>query len=143
MAFSPFWEDLPIPIVISSPKIGKSKIGKYRTHSTHAYSFASDHTHSDPKGWGVGGGGGAYNTCIFIFLFWPHPHLTQKGGGMCLKYPLDPPMKHVFSEYAKAITTSLIPLLTNFPVIYAFIIGFSFTVWTKTRPLLAHEIKIR
>ena len=25
-------------------------------------------------------------------------------------------------------------LVTNFPVFYAFIIGFSFTVWTKMRP---------
>ena len=29
-------------------------------------------------------------------------------------------------------------LVTNFPEIYTFIIGFSFTVWTKMRPLLAH-----
>ena len=44
----------------------------------------------------------------------------------------------VFSECTVAITTSLIPLVTNFPEIYAFIIGFSFTMWTKMRPLLAH-----
>ena len=29
------------------------------------------------------------------------------------------------------VATSLIPLVTNFPEICAFIIGFSFTVWTK------------
>ena len=29
------------------------------------------------------------------------------------------------------VATSLIPLVTNFPGICAFIIGFSFTVWTK------------
>ena len=29
------------------------------------------------------------------------------------------------------IATSLIPLVTNFPEISAFILGFSFTVWTK------------
>ena len=29
------------------------------------------------------------------------------------------------------VATSLIPLVTNFPEIFAFIIGFSFTVWTK------------
>ena len=44
----------------------------------------------------------------------------------------------VFSEYAEAITTSLIPLVTNFPEICAFINGYSFTEWTKMRPLLAH-----
>ena len=38
----------------------------------------------------------------------------------------------VFSECTEAIATSLaIPLVTNFPVICAFIIGFSFTVLTK------------
>ena len=36
-----------------------------------------------------------------------------------------------FSECIEAIATSLIPLVTNFPEICAFIIGFSFTVWTK------------
>ena len=29
------------------------------------------------------------------------------------------------------VATSLIPLVNNFPEIFAFIIGFSFTVWTK------------
>ena len=29
------------------------------------------------------------------------------------------------------VATSLIPLVTNFPEICAFIIGFSFSVWTK------------
>ena len=30
------------------------------------------------------------------------------------------------------VTTLLVPLVTNFPEICAFIIGFSFTVWTKS-----------
>ena len=46
--------------------------------------------------------------------------------------------RRVFSECTEAIATSLIPLVTNFPEICAFIIVFSFTVWTKMRPLLAH-----
>ena len=37
----------------------------------------------------------------------------------------------VLSECIEAVATSLIPLVTNFPEICAFIIGFSFTVWTK------------
>ena len=37
----------------------------------------------------------------------------------------------VFSECTEAVATSLIPLVTNFPGICAFIIGFSSTVWTK------------
>ena len=38
----------------------------------------------------------------------------------------------VFSECTEAVATSLIYHIdTNFPEIYAFIIGFSFTVWTK------------
>ena len=44
----------------------------------------------------------------------------------------------VFSEDTETNAMSLIPLDTNFPEIFAFIIGFSFTVWTKMRPLLAH-----
>ena len=32
--------------------------------------------------------------------------------------------------------TSLIQLVTNYPEIYAFIIGFSFTVWTKKKALV-------
>ena len=44
----------------------------------------------------------------------------------------------VFSECREATAASLIPLVTNFPEICAFIIGFSFTVWAKIRPLLAH-----
>ena len=44
----------------------------------------------------------------------------------------------VFSEDTETNAMSLIPLDTNFPEISAFIIGFSFTVWTKMRPLLAH-----
>ena len=37
----------------------------------------------------------------------------------------------VFSECNEAVATSLISLVTNFPGICAFIIGFSSTVWTK------------
>ena len=37
----------------------------------------------------------------------------------------------VSSECTEAVTTSLITLVSNFPGICAFIIGFSFTVWTK------------
>ena len=58
--------------------------------------------------------------------------------------------RRVFSECTEAVGTSLIPLVTNFPEICAFIIGFCFTVWTKMRPLmrpltgsLADEIKRR
>ena len=40
----------------------------------------------------------------------------------------------VFSECTEAVATSLIPLVTNFPEICAFIIGFSFTIWTKWGP---------
>ena len=36
--------------------------------------------------------------------------------------------RRVFSECTEAVATSLIPLVTNFPEIFAFIIGFSFTV---------------
>ena len=39
--------------------------------------------------------------------------------------------RRFFSECAEAVTTSLIPLVTNFSEICAFIIDFSFTVWTK------------
>ena len=39
--------------------------------------------------------------------------------------------RRVFSECTEAIATLLIPQVTNFPEICAFIIGFSFTVWTK------------
>ena len=46
--------------------------------------------------------------------------------------------RRVFSEYTEVNATSFIPLDTILPEICAFIIGFSFTVWTKTRPLLAH-----
>ena len=40
------------------------------------------------------------------------------------------------------IVTSLIPLVTNFPEIWPYIIGFSFTVWTKMRTLLAHYLMV-
>ena len=46
--------------------------------------------------------------------------------------------RQVFSECTETIATSHKPLDTNFSDICAFIIGFSFTVWTKMRPLLAH-----
>ena len=39
--------------------------------------------------------------------------------------------RRVFSECTEAVPTSLIPLVTNFPEICAFIIGYSSTVWTK------------
>ena len=39
--------------------------------------------------------------------------------------------RRVFSEYTEAVATSLIPHSYQFPEICAFIIGFSFTVWTK------------
>ena len=45
--------------------------------------------------------------------------------------------RRVFSEYTEAVKKSLIPIDTNFPEICAFIIGFSFTVWTKMRLLMA------
>ena len=43
--------------------------------------------------------------------------------------------RRVFSVYTEANATSLIPLDTILPEIYSFIIGFSFTVWTKMRLL--------
>ena len=39
--------------------------------------------------------------------------------------------RRVFSECTEAVATSLIPHSYNFPEIFAFLIGFSFTVWTK------------
>ena len=45
--------------------------------------------------------------------------------------------KRAFSECTEAITISLIPLESILPEEYAFIIGFSCTVWTKMRYLLA------
>ena len=45
--------------------------------------------------------------------------------------------KRVLSEYTEAITTSLIPLETILPEVWAFMIGFSCTVWTEMRSLLA------
>ena len=45
----------------------------------------------------------------------------------------------VYSECTEVSATSLVPLvIINFPEICAFMIDFSFTVWTKMRPLLAH-----
>ena len=46
--------------------------------------------------------------------------------------------RRVFSECTEAIATSLIPLVTNFPEICAFISGFNFTGWTKMRLMLTH-----
>ena len=39
--------------------------------------------------------------------------------------------RRVFSECTEAVATSLVPVVTYFPEICAFIISFSFTVWTK------------
>ena len=44
----------------------------------------------------------------------------------------------VFSEYTEVNATSLISLDTILTEICAFIFGFSFTVWTNMRPVLAH-----
>ena len=46
---------------------------------------------------------------------------------------------NLFSECTEAIATSIILLVTSFPEIFVFMIGFSFTVWTKMMPLLAHN----
>ena len=46
--------------------------------------------------------------------------------------------RRVFLECTEAIATSLIPLVTSFPEICAFIIDFRYTVWTKMRFLRAH-----
>ena len=43
--------------------------------------------------------------------------------------------RRVFSEYTEVNATSIIPLDNILPEIYAFIIGFSCTVWTKMRSL--------
>ena len=43
--------------------------------------------------------------------------------------------RRVFSECTEAIAISLIPLDIILPEICAFIIGFSYTVWTKMRSL--------
>ena len=43
--------------------------------------------------------------------------------------------RRFFSECTEANATSLIPLDTILPEICAFIIGFSYTVWTKMRSL--------
>ena len=40
--------------------------------------------------------------------------------------------RRVFSECTEAVATSLIPHSYHFPEIFAFMIGFSFTVWTKS-----------
>ena len=47
-------------------------------------------------------------------------------------------LRFIHPERTEVVATSLIPLVNNFPEISAFIIGFSFTVLTKMRPLLAH-----
>ena len=39
--------------------------------------------------------------------------------------------RRFFSECTEAVTTSLIPHSYHFPENFAFMIGFSFTVWTK------------
>ena len=50
--------------------------------------------------------------------------------------------RRVFSECTETIATSLIPQVTNFPEIWPLIIGFSFTVWTKMRPVPAHFLMV-
>ena len=50
--------------------------------------------------------------------------------------------RRVFSECTEAVATSLIPLFTDFTEIFVFIIGFSFTVWTNMRLLLAHKLMV-
>ena len=47
-------------------------------------------------------------------------------------------LQTVFSEYTEVITTSLVPQLFILPVICAFVIGFSCTVWTIMRSLAGH-----
>ena len=48
----------------------------------------------------------------------------------------------VISECTEAVATSLIPLVTNFHGICASIIGFSFTVWTKSlRKFYGNELE--
>ena len=51
--------------------------------------------------------------------------------------------RRVFSECIEAVATSLIPLVSNFPEICALIIGFSFTVRTKMRPLAGSSDEIK
>ena len=70
----------------------------------------------------------------YISLF----HLLVNGFSVIIIIIIIIFFRRVFSKYTEAIATSLVPLVTNFPEICAFIIGFSFTVWTKIRPLLAH-----
>ena len=45
---------------------------------------------------------------------------------------------HLLVNVFSIIIIIIIPIVTNFPKICAFIIVFSFTVWTKMRPLLDH-----
>ena len=45
--------------------------------------------------------------------------------------------RQVFSESTEAITTSFIPLVTNFSEICAFIVGFSWNMWTTMTSLRA------
>ena len=65
-------------------------------------------------------------------------HLLVKGFSVIIIIIIINFFRVFFSECTEAIATSLIPLVTNFPEICDFIIGFSFTEWTKMRPLLAH-----
>ena len=44
--------------------------------------------------------------------------------------------RQISSEHTEAFATSPMPLATNIPEICVFMIGFSFTVWTRMRPLL-------
>ena len=47
--------------------------------------------------------------------------------------------RRVFSEFNEAITTSFIQIDAILPEIFAFIVGFRCTVWTKMRSLRAHK----
>ena len=47
-------------------------------------------------------------------------------------------LSRIFWECTEAVATSLMPLATYFPEICAFIIGFSFTAWTKKRSFRAN-----
>ena len=76
----------------------------------------------------------------------PFPHqiiskLHSKGCNYLTNHQL---LQKVFSEYSEAVTTSLVPLDTVLPEIFAFNLGFSFTLWTKMKPdgVLADAILI-
>ena len=43
------------------------------------------------------GGGGTHSTCIIFIFLWTRPHLTKKGGGMCMPPPRSTYNAHRFS----------------------------------------------